>query len=118
MSDLIHRSAPALLAANFVLLAAIALGGPTTPEAAADGAAGERGLIALTATARTGDDVLFVIDPDRRHMVAYKMVPKGLQLVAARKLDYDFKVFSYRDASDKQFTYEELKRRFTQPKSE
>ncbi len=76
------------------------LEGRTTPHTASDSNSNNR-FVAVTTPVGSGESVMFVLDAEREQLLAYRFVrSKGLELVAARKIDYDLQLSSYKDFSE------------------
>ena len=55
-------------------------------------------MIAVTGEYGNGTSVLYVIDTKSKHMAVYRsMNGNGVQMVAARRIEHDLKLLSYRD---------------------
>ena len=66
-------------------------------------------FIAVTSPIGSGEAVLFLIDSKTEQLAVYRFVRrKGLEFLAARKVDYDLKVTGYEDIS--KYSRDEMKR--------
>ena len=84
------------------------LDGRAVPPTASDSDSNNR-FIAVTTPVGSGESILFLIDSENDQLLAYRFLRrKGLQFVAARKIDYDLKISSYKDLSE--FTRDDMKR--------
>ena len=84
------------------------LDGRSVPPTASDSDSNNR-FIAVTAPIGSGESILFLVDSENDQLLAYRFLRrKGLQFVAARKIDYDLKISAYKDLSE--FTRDDMKR--------
>jgi hypothetical protein len=106
------------LALGLLLGVAFLAGARWTPRAVAQGtstsapaggrgggggtADGDRTMVAVTGTSSTGAAVLYLVDTHRKRLCVYQSNGKNIELVAARNLEYDFKIEAYRDTSDEE----------------
>jgi hypothetical protein len=66
-------------------------------------------FVAVTTPVGSGESVLFLIDSKSEQVAVYRFVRrKGLEFLAARKIDYDLRVKGYGDVSD--FSRDDMKR--------
>jgi len=74
--------------------------GRTVAPTASDSNSNNR-FVAVTTPVGSGESVMFVLDSHKEQLLAYRFVrSKGLQLVAARKIDYDLQLSAYKDFSE------------------
>ena len=91
------------------------LDGRAVPPTASDSNSNNR-FVAVTSPVGSGESILFLIDSDHDQLLAYRFLRrKGLQFVAARKIDYDLKISSYKDLSE--FTRDDMKRLWNKQRS-
>jgi hypothetical protein len=84
------------------------LDGRSVPPTASDSDSNNR-FVAVTSPVGSGESILFLIDSENDQLLAYRFLRrKGLQLVGARKIDYDLKISEYKDLSE--FTRDDMKR--------
>jgi len=57
-------------------------------------------MIAVTGTSSSGAAVLYLVDTRQKRLAVYQANGKNIELVAARNIEYDLKLDSYRDSSD------------------
>ncbi len=77
-------------------------GGASMPGArsAGGGTADSNGkMIAVTGTSPTGAAVLYLVDTELKRLCVYQASGKNIELVAARNIEWDLKLESYRDTS-------------------
>ena len=60
---------------------------------------GDRNMIAVTGTSSSGAAVLYLVDTKLKRLVIYQASGKNIEMVAARNIEYDMKLDSYRDDS-------------------
>jgi hypothetical protein len=69
-------------------------------ETASDSDSNNR-FVAVTCPIGSGESVLYVLDAKSEQVVVYRYVRrKGLEFLAARKIDYDLRVKGYKDVSE------------------
>ncbi|MEE8107373.1 MAG: hypothetical protein V3T86_17700 [Planctomycetota bacterium] len=91
------------------------LDGRAVPPTASDSNSNNR-FVAVTSPVGSGESILFLIDSEHDQLLAYRFLRrKGLQFVAARKIDYDLKISSYKDLSE--FTRDDMKRLWNKQRS-
>ncbi len=84
--------------------------GVSVPRIASDSNSNNR-FVAVSAPIATGDSILYVLDSKAEQLLIYRyLLGKGVQVVAARKIDYDLKMSGYKDFSE--YTRDELKALF------
>ncbi|MHC4959809.1 MAG: hypothetical protein ACYTGN_15710 [Planctomycetota bacterium] len=82
--------------------------GRGTAPTASDSDSNNR-FVAVTTPVGSGESVLFLIDSKSEQVAVYRFVRrKGLEFLAARKIDYDLRVKGYGDVSD--FSRDDMKR--------
>ncbi len=65
----------------------------------------------LASPIATGDSILYVLDSKAEQLLIYRyLLGKGVQVVAARKIDYDLRMSGYKDFSE--YSRDELKALF------
>ena len=70
----------------------------------------------MTSPIGSGESILFLIDSDNDQLLAYRFLRrKGVQFVAARKIDYDLKISEYKDLSE--YTRDDMKRIWNKQRS-
>lgn len=68
-------------------------------------------FVAITTPVGSGESVLFVLDAKHEQLLTYRFVRgKGLEFLAARKIDYDLRITEWNDQS--RFTRDEMKIEF------
>jgi hypothetical protein len=84
--------------------------GVSVPRIASDSNSNNR-FVAVSAPIATGDSILYVLDSKAEQLLIYRyLLGKGVQVVAARKIDYDLKMSGYKDFSE--YSRDELKALF------
>jgi hypothetical protein len=122
-----HRGLAHFLLLSALLGGAFLLGSLMTPPAAAQGttstpaggrgggggtADGDRNMVAVTGTASSGAAVLYLVDTHAKRLCIYQSNGKNIELVAARNLEYDFKIEAYRDTSDEEVQVPNLRQQW------
>ncbi len=70
---------------------------------------GDRTMIAVTGTSSTGAAVLYLVDTKLKRLAVYQASGKNIELVAARNIEYDLKLDSYRDESPEEVQVRKLR---------
>ncbi len=70
---------------------------------------GDRNMIAVTGTSSSGAAVLYLVDTKLKRLAVYQASGKNIELVAARNIEYDLKLDSYRDSSDDEVQVRKLR---------
>lgn len=70
---------------------------------------GDRNMIAVTGTSSTGAAVLYLVDTKLKRLTVYQASGKNIELVAARNIEYDLKLDSYRDTSSEEVQVRRLR---------
>ncbi len=84
--------------------------GASVPRIASDSNSNNR-FVAVSAPIATGDSILYVLDSKAEQLLIYRyLLGKGVQVVAARKIDYDLRMSGYKDFSE--YSRDELKALF------
>jgi len=84
--------------------------GRTVAPTASDSNSNNR-FVAITTPVGSGESVLFVLDSESEQLLTYRFVRgKGLEFLAARKIDYDLRITEWNDQS--RFTRDEMKNMF------
>ena len=84
--------------------------GATVSRIASDSNSNNR-FVAVSAPIATGDSILYVLDSKAEQLLIYRyLLGKGVQVVAARKIDYDLRMSGYKDFSE--YSRDELKALF------
>jgi len=92
-----------ILITSAVLVLMLGIGAQfNSPARAAGGPAASGQYIMVTGFSKSGVETLYVINTARGRLVAYEMQQGGLSMVSVRKIDNDFRMVVYRDASRKQ----------------
>lgn len=93
--------------ASFVAGAVLALSLAVIPGLLRSGRAlgadsdGDREMIAVTGVVGSGTSVLWLVDTRQKQLAVYRSDGgKGVELVGARRIEYDFKLMTYRDQSE------------------
>jgi hypothetical protein len=93
---------------------ALAEGGTVTlPPGGAGGGGGtadsDRNMIAVTGTSPTGAAVLYLVDTRAKRLAIYQASGKNIELVAARNIQYDLLLDSYRDTTAEEYAVARLR---------
>lgn len=84
--------------------------GRTMAPTASDSNSNNR-FVAITTPVGSGESVLFVLDAKNEQLLTYRFARgKGLEFLAARKIDYDLRITEWNDQS--RFTRDEMKIEF------
>ena len=76
------------------------VGGGVTSETASDSNSNNR-FVAVTCPIGSGESVLYILDAKHEQVVLYRFLRrKGLEFLAARKIDYDLRIKGYKDISE------------------
>ena len=70
---------------------------------------GDREMIAVTGTSSSGAAVLYLVDTRLKRLAVYQASGKNIELVAARNIEYDMKLDSYRDESPEEVQVRRLR---------
>ena len=70
---------------------------------------GDRDMIAVTGTSSSGAAVLYLVDTRLKRLAVYQASGKNIELVAARNIEYDMKLDSYRDDSPEEVQVRRLR---------
>ena len=70
---------------------------------------GDRDMIAVTGTSASGAAVLYLVDTRLKRLAVYQASGKNIELVAARNIEYDMKLESYRDDSPEEVQVHRLR---------
>jgi hypothetical protein len=70
---------------------------------------GDRNMIAVTGTSASGAAVLYLVDTRLKRLAVYQASGKNIELVAARNIEYDLKLDSYRDTSEDEVQVRKLR---------
>ncbi len=87
-------------------------GGGNGGGATADG---DRNMVAVTGTSPSGSAVLYLVDTRTKRLAVYQGTGKNIELIAARNIEYDFKLLeSYHDASPEEVDVRRLRAKWVE----
>jgi hypothetical protein len=82
----------------------------TAAQTASDSNSNNR-FVAVTCPIGSGESVLFLLDSESEQIATYRFERrKGLEFLAARKIDYDLKITGYQDIS--KYSRDEIRREY------